>query len=82
MSVCNITDLKFILLTFCRENFRHKLLLIQAERARIGMTLGTFRIIEENEEKKDWEDALELYERAIAAARHAGFANYEALGTI
>lgn len=37
-------------------------------------------MVEENEESMDWEGTLDLYERAIASARDAGFTNYEALG--
>lgn len=47
----------------CPENFRHKLLLIQAERARLrGST-----------------DAVRLYDQAIEAARVNGFVHHEAL---
>lgn len=47
----------------CPENFQHKLLLVQAERARL----------------RNSTDAIRLYEQAIEAARVNGFPHHEAL---
>jgi predicted ATPase/GAF domain-containing protein/tRNA A-37 threonylcarbamoyl transferase component Bud32 len=48
----------------CPENFRHKYLLVSAEMARIA---------------GNWSEAMELYDRAIAAAREHEFVQNEAL---
>ena len=50
---------------FCPENFRHKLLLVEAELCRFGLSTVP---------------AVPLYEQAITEAREQGFAQYEALG--
>ncbi len=49
----------------CPENFRHRLLLIQAERARLAGSA----------------DAVRLYDQAIEAARESGFPHHEALAS-
>jgi hypothetical protein len=75
------------LATSCECNFRHKLLLIKAECARVSLILGSTAIFNrrvdgklQEGKKQDFEEAMELYENAIQSAHSNGFAQYEVVG--
>ena len=79
---CRLTD-------SCECNFRHKLLLIKAECARVSLILGSTAIFKrerggqrgaEEIGKQDFEETMELYEAAIQSARTHGFTQYEIVG--
>ena len=79
-----------------RANFEHKLHLLKAEASRVMLALNYEVIFYDEESTsslsptsprnseyntaQDFEDTMELYERAIKGAKLNGFIQYEALG--
>lgn len=74
-----------LLSTSCQCNHLHKLLLIQAECARVSLILGSTAIFSQDKDngarpQQNFVEAMELYENAIQSAKTYGFAQYEAVG--
>lgn len=77
-----LTYLIYLSATF-KPNFLHKVLLVQAECARVSLIMGSNAIFcppNQPAQKQDFEEAIGLYEAAIQSANEHNFAQYKATG--
>lgn len=80
--ICSFSFLIFSFSFSFRANFMHKVLLLRAEAARVAFSWNTVSPFEEGKEIIYFHHITNLYEEAIASAKHYKFTQYEALGNI